>query len=131
MSTGLPSWDSRQACSPRASERRCLEVLDSGVESCGAFVRGEQVGLQGGSGDGRAGRRAGGGRWSVPADLEDRATQADPASLDPEALRSAVVSLTSNIVAADHDTPWRSRYRSSTPSTVSASTLTYDAADTL
>ena len=37
-----------------------FEVLDSGVESCGAFVRGEQVGLQGGSGDGRAGARAGG-----------------------------------------------------------------------
>jgi hypothetical protein len=39
-----------------------FEVLDSGVESGGAFVGGEQVGLQRGSGDCRAGVCAGSGR---------------------------------------------------------------------
>jgi len=39
-----------------------LQVLDAGVESGGAFVGGEQVGLQRGSGDRRAGALAGGGR---------------------------------------------------------------------
>ena len=42
-----------------------FEVLDSGVEPCGAFVRGEQVGLQRGSGDRRAGALAGGGGGSA------------------------------------------------------------------
>ena len=42
-----------------------FEVLDSGVEPGGAFVGGEQVGLQRGSGDRRAGALAAGGGGSA------------------------------------------------------------------
>ena len=67
MSAGAPSPDSRHACSPSASDRRCLELPDAGGEPDGAFVGGEQVGLQGCAADGgpavsRRGRRGGFGR---------------------------------------------------------------------
>ena len=62
-----------------------LEVLDSGVEPVGAFVRGEQVGLQGGSGDGRAGAVAGGGWFGVGGVdlLEQVAVSVEEAAVDP------------------------------------------------
>ena len=55
MSAGAPSPDSRQVCSPSASESRFSSWLDAGVEPGGSFVGGEQVGLQRGLGDRGAG----------------------------------------------------------------------------
>ena len=55
MSVGVPSPDSRQACSPSASDRRFSRCWTRAVQPGGAFVGGEQVGLQRGSGDRRAG----------------------------------------------------------------------------
>jgi hypothetical protein len=62
MSAGVPSPDSRQACSPRVSDRRFSSLADSAVEPGGAFPGGKQVGLQGCPGDARPVAVAGHGR---------------------------------------------------------------------
>ena len=46
MSSGAPSPDSRQACSPSSSDRRRLELLGAGGHAGAALLGGEQVGLQ-------------------------------------------------------------------------------------
>ena len=61
MSAGAPSPDSRQACSPSASDRRFSSCRTRAVEPDGALVGGEQVGLQGCPGDGGPGPPLAGG----------------------------------------------------------------------
>jgi hypothetical protein len=62
-----------------------FQVLDAGVESGGAFVGGEQVGLQRGSGDHRAGVLAGGGRLGGEGVdfFEQVAVSVEKAAVDP------------------------------------------------
>jgi hypothetical protein len=61
-----------------------LEVLYSGVEPVGALVRGEEVGLQGGSGDRRAGAVTGSGWLGVGGVdlLEQVAVSVEEAAVD-------------------------------------------------
>ena len=48
MSGGLPKSGLAPGVLAEGFGESLFELVDCGVESCGAFVRGEQVGLQGG-----------------------------------------------------------------------------------
>ena len=54
-SAGAPRPDSCQACFAESFGEAFLQLPDPAVEPLGAFAGGEQVGLQRGAGDGRAG----------------------------------------------------------------------------
>jgi hypothetical protein len=77
-SAGAPSPDSRQALLAERLGQAFFELLDAGVEPDGAFVSGEQVGLQRDLGDGRAYAFVDGRRGGFESVARSRSVLEDP-----------------------------------------------------